>query len=88
MDYRKEGRLEMAENSDWRLADFIGIKALENGVTIIGLTRGKETKISHTEKLDAGQVMFAQFTENVSAIKIEGKAEIYTKFGKITSGDV
>jgi hypothetical protein len=32
--------------------------------------------------------MFAQFTENVSAIKIEGKAEIYTKFGKIISGDL
>jgi len=78
----------VGENNDWRLADFIGVKALENGVTIIGLTRGKETKISHTEKLDAGEVMFAQFTENVSAIKIEGKAEVYTKFGKIISGDV
>lgn len=83
-----ERRVVMDENNNWRLADFVAIKALENGVTIIGLTRGKETKISHTEKLDAGQVMIAQFTENVSAIKIEGKVEIYTKFGKITGGDI
>ncbi|MGB9681909.1 MAG: trp RNA-binding attenuation protein MtrB [bacterium] len=78
----------MNENTDWRLADFVAIKALEDGVTIIGLTRGKETRISHTEKLDAGQVMLAQFTENVAAMKIEGRVEIYTKFGKITGGDI
>ncbi len=49
-------------------ADFIIIKALEDGVTIIGLTRGKETKFSHTEKLDEGEVYVAQFTEHTSAI--------------------
>lgn len=54
-------------------ADFIIIKALEDGVTIIGLTRGKETKFSHTEKLDEGEVYVAQFTEHTSAIKIRGK---------------
>jgi transcription attenuation protein (tryptophan RNA-binding attenuator protein) len=65
--------------------DYITIKALENGVNIIGLTRGKDTKFHHTEKLDEGEVYIAQFTEITSAIKIKGKAEIYTKHGKIIS---
>ncbi len=67
-------------------ADFIMVKALEDGVTIIGLTRGKETRFSHTEKLDNGEVLIAQFTENTSAIKIRGKAEIKAKHGKLNSG--
>jgi transcription attenuation protein (tryptophan RNA-binding attenuator protein) len=64
-------------------ADYVAIKALENGVTIIGLTRGKDTKFHHTEKLDQGEVMIAQFTENTSAIKVRGRAVIYTKHGTI-----
>ncbi len=64
-------------------AEYIAIKALENGVTLIGLTRGRETKLGHTEKLDKGEVMLAQFTENMSAMKIRGKAIIYTRFGNI-----
>ena len=67
-------------------SDYVMLKALENGVTIIGLTRGKDTKFHHTEKLDKGEVMIAQFTEHTSAIKIRGKAEIFTKIGKIESG--
>lgn len=63
--------------------DYIVIKALENGVNIIGLTRGRDTRFHHTEKLDAGEVYIAQFTEITSAIKIKGKAEIYTKHGKL-----
>lgn len=63
--------------------DYIAVKALENGVTIIGLTRGKDTKLHHTEKLDQGEIMIAQFTEHTSAIKIRGKAVIYTKYGTI-----
>jgi len=59
---------------------------LEEGVTVIGLTRGKETIIRHTEKLDSGEVWISQFTEHVSAVKIRGKAEILTKYGKIESG--
>lgn len=66
--------------------DYIVIKALENGVNIIGLTRGKDTKFHHTEKLDAGEVYVAQFTEVTSAIKINGKAEILTKLGSLISG--
>ncbi|MFO7819418.1 MAG: trp RNA-binding attenuation protein MtrB [Halanaerobacter sp.] len=65
--------------------DYIVVKALENGVTIIGLTRGKETKFHHTEKLDKGEVMVAQFTENTSAIKIRGEAEIISEHGRVES---
>ncbi|MGB9791609.1 MAG: trp RNA-binding attenuation protein MtrB [Thermacetogeniaceae bacterium] len=65
------------------LAEYVAVKALENGVTIIGLTRGRDTKFHHTEKLDEGEVMIAQFTEHTSAIKVRGRAEIYTKFGVI-----
>ena len=66
--------------------DYIIIKAMEDGVTIIGLTRGKDTKFSHTEKLDHGEIMIAQFTSNTSAMKIRGRAEVYTKFGMVESG--
>jgi transcription attenuation protein (tryptophan RNA-binding attenuator protein) len=65
--------------------DYVVVKALENGVTIIGLTRGEETKFHHTEKLDQGEVMVAQFTENTSAIKIRGKAELITEHGTVES---
>ncbi len=70
---------------DYLGEDYVIIKALENGVTIIGLTRGKETKFHHTEKLDKGEVMIAQFTEHTSAIKVRGKAEILTRFGSLTT---
>jgi transcription attenuation protein (tryptophan RNA-binding attenuator protein) len=67
--------------------DYFVVKALENGVTIIGLTRGKDTKFHHTEKLDRGEVLLAQFTEYTSAVKIRGKAQVFTKHGMIESGD-
>ena len=54
--------------------DYIVIKAKEDGVNVIGLTRGNDTKFHHTEKLDRGEVMIAQFTEHTSAMKIRGKA--------------
>ncbi len=65
--------------------DYVTIKALEDGVTIIGLTRGRQTKFHHTEKLDKGEIMIAQFTENTSAMKIRGNAKILTKHGDIES---
>jgi len=65
---------------------YIVVKALEDGVTIIGLTRGKDTKFHHSEKLDKGEVMVAQFTEHTSAIKIRGKAEVYTQHGAVEAG--
>lgn len=74
------------ENEKQITGDYIVIKALENGVTIIGLTRGKDTKFHHTEKLDKGEVMVAQFTEHTSAMKIRGKAEVYTKHGEVPTG--
>jgi transcription attenuation protein (tryptophan RNA-binding attenuator protein) len=67
-------------------SDYIVLKALENGVTLIGLTRGKDTKFHHTEKLDKGEVMIAQFTEYTSAIKIRGRAQVYTKHGIVECG--
>lgn len=72
-------------NGDYSGEDYIVVKALENGVTIIGLTRGKDTKFHHTEKLDRGEVMVMQFTEHTSAIKIRGNAEIYNRFGMVAS---
>ena len=69
------------------IGDYVLIKAEENGVNIIGLTRGKDTKFHHTEKLDKGEVLIAQFTENTSAIKVRGKALIMCRHGQIYSGD-
>jgi transcription attenuation protein (tryptophan RNA-binding attenuator protein) len=66
---------------------YICVKALEKGVNVIGITRGEDTKFHHTEKLDAGEVLIAQFTENTSAMKIRGKSIIYTQFGEIIVGD-
>lgn len=68
------------------LSDFIVVKALENGVTVIGLTRGEETRFAHSEKLDAGEVWISQFTEVTSAMKVRGKAQILTSHGSVQSG--
>jgi transcription attenuation protein (tryptophan RNA-binding attenuator protein) len=65
--------------------DFVVIKAVEDSVNVIGLTRGTDTKFHHSEKLDAGEVMIAQFTEHTSAIKIRGHAKIYTAYGEVES---
>lgn len=54
-------------------SEYIIIEAEEDGVHVIGLTRGTDTKFHHSEKLDAGEVMIAQFTEHTSAMKIRGK---------------
>ncbi len=64
-------------------SDYIVIKALEKGVNIIGLTRGRDTRFHHTEILDEGEIYIAQFTEMTSAMKIKGKAILYTKHGEI-----
>lgn len=66
-------------------SDFIVIKALEDGVTVIGLTRGTDTKFHHTEKLDKNEIMIAQFTEHTSAVKIRGKATIQTSNGEMSN---
>ena len=69
-------------------ATVVGDVVLEKGVNIIGVTRGEVTKIHHTEKLDQGEVLIAQFTDNTSAMKIRGNAEVYTQFGVIRAGEV
>ncbi|MBA9085361.1 Transcription attenuation protein MtrB [compost metagenome] len=63
--------------------DYFVVKAKEQGVTVIGLTRGKDTRFHHTEKLDKGEVLIAQFTDHTSAVKVRGKAVVYTKYGVI-----
>ncbi|MUV39774.1 Transcription attenuation protein MtrB [Lentibacillus sp. JNUCC-1] len=65
--------------------EFFVIKALEDGVNVIGLTRGTDTRFHHSEKLDRNEVMIAQFTEHTSAVKIRGKALIQTKHGEVAT---
>ncbi|WP_337103477.1 trp RNA-binding attenuation protein MtrB [Paenibacillus sp. YIM B09110] len=65
------------------VGDYIVIKAKEQGVNVIGLTRGQDTKFHHTEKLDRNEVLICQFTDHTSAIKIRGKAIVMTKYGTV-----
>ncbi|WP_408006532.1 trp RNA-binding attenuation protein MtrB [Pseudalkalibacillus sp. A8] len=63
--------------------EFFVIRAKENGVNVIGLTRGSDTRFHHSEKLDKNEVMIAQFTEHTSAVKVRGKAVIQTRHGEM-----
>ncbi|MFM9326960.1 trp RNA-binding attenuation protein MtrB [Paenibacillus mesotrionivorans] len=63
--------------------EYFVVKAKDNGVHVIGLTRGQDTRFHHTEKLDKGEVMIAQFTDHTSAVKVRGKAIIWTKYGVV-----
>jgi transcription attenuation protein (tryptophan RNA-binding attenuator protein) len=65
---------------------YIVVKALEDGVVIMGLTRGRDTRSHHSERLDAGEVLVAQFTDMTAAIKVRGRAEIMTEVGRVDSG--
>lgn len=67
-------------------AEYIVVKALGPGVSVSGLTRGGETKFLHSEKLDPGEVFIAQFTQQVSVMKIRGHAKIFTEHGELESG--
>ena len=64
---------------------YVVVKALEDGVIIMGLTRGRDTRSHHSERLDAGEVLVAQFTDLTAAIKVRGRAEILTDVGRVTS---
>ncbi|WP_152393961.1 trp RNA-binding attenuation protein MtrB [Paenibacillus guangzhouensis] len=64
-------------------AEYIIVKAKSQGVQVIGLTRGQDTRFHHTEKLDKGEVLIAQFTDHTSAIKIRGSATVLTKYGTV-----
>lgn len=66
-------------------SDYVIIKALDDGVNVIGLTRGQDTRFHHSEKLDKGEVMIAQFTEHTSAIKVRGKSQIISAYGEVFS---
>lgn len=72
----------MAESND-----YIVIKAQEDGVNVIGLTRGTDTRFHHSEKLDKNEMMIAQFTEHTSAIKIRGKAVLQTAHGELRNDE-
>ena len=72
-------------NNNAQNKDYIVIKAIDDGVNVIGLTRGTDTKFHHSEKLDRGEVLIAQFTEHTSAIKIRGNAKIITSYGEVES---
>lgn len=76
----------MTEPEEASTGRYIVVKALEDGVVIMGLTRGKDTRSHHSERLDAGEVLVAQFTELTAAIKIRGRAEILTDSGRVESG--
>ncbi len=77
---------EMVNEEEGGSGRYIVVKALEDGVVIMGLTRGKDTRSHHSERLDAGEVLVAQFTELTAAIKVRGRAEILTDVGKVASG--
>ena len=47
---------EMSEEEEASAGRYIVVKALEDGVVIMGLTRGKDTRSHHSERLDAGEV--------------------------------
>ena len=69
-----------------RTGRYIVVRALEDGVIIMGLTRGKDTRSHHSERLDAGEVLVAQFTDMTAMIKVRGRADILTEVGQIQSG--
>jgi transcription attenuation protein (tryptophan RNA-binding attenuator protein) len=73
------------KNNNASISEYVVIKAKEDGVNVIGLTRGSDTRFHHSEKLDKGEVMIAQFTEHTSAIKIRGEALIKTHYGDVES---
>jgi transcription attenuation protein (tryptophan RNA-binding attenuator protein) len=73
------------EKRNQQNSEYVVIKAIDDGVSVIGLTRGTDTRFHHSEKLDKGEVLIAQFTEHTSAIKIRGQAKILTQYGEVES---
>ncbi|MNR64160.1 Transcription attenuation protein MtrB [compost metagenome] len=65
------------------VGDYVVIKAKDQGVQVIGLTRGQDTRFHHMEQLDRNEVLICQFTDHTSAIKIRGKATVMTKYGTV-----
>lgn len=77
----------LMENEKKFSDEYIVVKAKENGVNVIGMTRGKDTRLLHTERLNEGEVLIAQFTDNTSAIKISGRATVLTRHGEVEAGE-
>ncbi|MBR4890470.1 MAG: trp RNA-binding attenuation protein MtrB [Clostridia bacterium] len=75
----------MEEKLQGGAGEYIVIRAEEDGVSIFGLTRGRDTRFHHTEKLDKGEVYIAEFTEVTSAMKIKGNATIFCRHGVVKS---
>ena len=65
--------------------EYVVIKALDNGVCVMGVAKSGNARYNHTEKLAKGEVYIFQFCENTSAFKVTGNAEILTKYGTIKS---
>jgi transcription attenuation protein (tryptophan RNA-binding attenuator protein) len=86
----EEGKKEQPQKKDF-IGDrnpvhgnpYIVIKAQEDGVRVMGLTRGLQTRVSHTEILSQGEVIVCQLTEYTSAFKIVGKAQVITPYGEV-----
>ncbi len=81
----KESESPVKRNEYTNQNPYIIVKAKENGVRVMGLTRGKETRVSHTEILSNGEVLIAQITEFTAAYKIVGKAHIWTPYGEVSA---
>ncbi|MEK3787757.1 MULTISPECIES: trp RNA-binding attenuation protein MtrB [Paenibacillus] len=75
------------ENTTPNNNEYVVIKAKSNGCQVFGLTRGQDTRLHHSEKLDKGEILIVQFTEHTSAIKIRGKAVVLTKHGEVDTED-
>ncbi|MCL2433745.1 MAG: trp RNA-binding attenuation protein MtrB, partial [Clostridia bacterium] len=58
------------------------VKAISDGVSVIGISRGQISKLQHTERLERGEVMVAEFTEAISAVKIRGHCRVFTPYGE------
>ena len=80
------GSAEPPAESERSGGRYIVVRALEDGVIVMGLTRGRDTRSHHSERLDAGEVLVAQFTELTAVIKVRGRADILTEVGKVQSG--
>ncbi len=75
----------MDENLTGGTGEYIVVRAEEDGVSIFGLTRGRDTRFHHTEKLDKGEIYIAEFTEVTSAMKIKGKVTVFCRHGVVKS---
>jgi len=75
----------MDEKLNGTAGEYIVVRAEEDGVSIYGLTRGRDTRFHHTEKLDKGEIYIAEFTEMTSAMKIKGKVTVFCRHGVVES---